>query len=79
MDDNLRKIFLTSKEYTGLQLGIQKFHREHPGSSPQIYYVERLIDSGGFLAKIVNEYGINNASVEAIIKGAIEGVSEFDG
>jgi len=25
MDDDLRKIFLASKEYTGLQLGIQKF------------------------------------------------------
>ena len=27
MDDDLRKIFLASKEYTGLQLGIQKFYR----------------------------------------------------
>jgi hypothetical protein len=76
MNDDLRRIFLASKEYAGLQLGIQKFQKNYPGSSPQISYVERLLDSGGFLTKVVGVYGLNGASMEAVIKGAIEGVLE---
>ena len=78
ISDDLRKIFLASKEYTGLQLGIQKFNKKYPSSSPQISYVERLMDSGGFLTKVVGDYGLNGASMEAVIKGAIEGVLEYD-
>ena len=36
------------------------------------------MDSGGFLTKVVGDYGLNGASMEAVIKGAIEGVLEYD-